>query len=533
MSAHIYIDADRGIVGAKVAPYWPPELTRSMLQGVVSPTTKPNKRKLEHLIYIQGVGGSSPSAPTSFFEKDEGGRPCNSLMGMGTSGSAWVFVLRDESGGYTFASGPLVAPYSSTRLLERYSSGTSSMPSVPYRFKAIDALPIPLPPKDKEEWPVQGHKDLYVRVYSTGRKVWILRYQLNGRRRRLTLGQFPEMGLRDASHKAYALRESLAEGIDPAGDVREREGTFGELCAVYLQAVERGSQKLADATLAERRRIYESADLDPIRRTPPADLTAEDVARVLDRFEKRDSMVMLNRAQQAISAVFTWAVARRRYQLTSNPVRALPRRTKEYSKRRYLSESEIAVLWRDLDPDGRPASISPTTPLIRAVLRLTLLTGQRPGEVRRIERGHIKGSTWTMPPGYRKGVGGRASDEHRVHLNELALIELNDIKARGRFMFPAYTEQLKPISHQAISRPVRRIWQRLGMEPWTPHDLRRTAMTHWTDLGLVRDWTVGEKMVGHQLPKIRQTYDRSEQWDERVEAFDAWGRKVAEIVGLR
>ena len=533
MSAHIYIDADRGIVGAKVAPYWPPELTRSMLQGVVSPTTKPNKRKLEHLIYIQGVGGSSPSAPTSFFENDDGRKPSDDFMRVGISGSAWVSVLRDESGGYTFASGPLVAPYSSTRLLERYSSGTSSMPSVPYRFKAIDALPIPLPPKDKEEWPVQGHKDLYVRVYSTGRKVWILRYQLNGRRRRLTLGQFPEMGLRDASHKAYALRESLAQGIDPAGDVREREGTFGELCAVYLQAVERGSQKLADSTLAERRRIYESADLDPIRRTPPADLTAEDVARVLDRFEKRDSMVMLNRAQQAISAVFTWAVARRRYGLTSNPVRALPRRTKEYSKRRYLSESEIAVLWRDLDPDGRPASISPTTPLIRAVLRLTLLTGQRPGEVRRIERGHITGSTWTMPPGYRKGVGGRASDEHRVHLNELALIELDDIKARGRFMFPAYTEQLKPISHQAISRPVRRIWQRLGMEPWTPHDLRRTAMTHWTDLGLVRDWTVGEKMVGHQLPKIRQTYDRSEQWDERVEAFDAWGRKVAEIVGLR
>ena len=533
MSAHIYIDADRGIVGAKVAPYWPPKINKSDRCAGKKPMMKPDKAHSPHLLWEQGVRGSNPRAPTEFFEKDEGGKPCNGLVGMGTSGLAWVSVLRDESGGYTLASGTLVVPYRSTWLSERYFSGTSSMPSVPYRFKAIDALPTPLPPKEKEEWPVQGHRNLCVYVYSTGRKTWVLRYQINGRRRKLTLGEFPEMGLRDASHKAYALRESLAEGIDPGGEVKEREGTFGELCAVYLQAVERGSQKLADSTLAERRRIYESADLDPIRRTPPADLTAEDVARVLDRFEKRDSMVMLNRAQQAISAVFAWAVARRRYGLTSNPVRALPRRTKEYSKRRYLSESEIAVLWRDLEPDGRPASISPTTPLIRAVLRLTLLTGQRPGEVRRIERGHITGSTWTMPQGYRKGVGGRASDEHKVHLNELALIELDDIKARGRFMFPAYTEQLKPISHQAISRPVRRIWQRLGMQPWTPHDLRRTAMTHWTDLGLVRDWTVGEKMVGHQLPKIRQTYDRSEQWDERVEAFDAWGRKVAEMVGPR
>ena len=526
MSAHIYIDADRGITDAQSVPRVSLTPIRLMLRGVVSPAIKRNTTRLTHLLWEQGVPSSNLGAPTGFFEKDEGGRPCNSLMSMGTSGSAWVFVLRDESGGYTFAKCPSGVPHAP-------QSEKTAVPSIPYSFKAIEALPLPLPPKRSEDWSVVGRKNLYVRVHSTGVKSWVFRYKVQGRNRKITLGQFPVMGLRDASQKAYALRESLAQGIDPAGDVREREGTFGELCAVYLQAVERGSQKLADSTLAERRRIYESADLDPIRRTPPADLTAEDVARVLDRFEKRDSMVMLNRAQQAISAVFAWAVARRRYGLTSNPVRALPRRTKEYSKRRYLSESEIAVLWRDLDPDGRPASISPTTPLIRAVLRLTLLTGQRPGEVRRIERGHITGSTWTMPQGYRKGVGGRASDEHKVHLNELALIELDDIKARGRFMFPAYTEQLKPISHQAISRPVRRIWQRLGMQPWTPHDLRRTAMTHWTDLGLVRDWTVGEKMVGHQLPKIRQTYDRSEQWDERVEAFDAWGRKVAEIVGPR
>ena len=526
MRAHIYIDADRGIARTESVPQVCHIPTMLMPRGAVKPTDRPDRAQDTHLLWEQGVPSSNLGAPTEFFEKDEGGKPCNGLVGMGKSGLAWVSVLRDESGGYTFAKCATSVPHT-------LQSSRIAVPSVPYSFKAIEALPLPLPPKRAEMWSVGGQRSLYVRVYSTGVKAWVFRYKVRGRERKMNIGEFPGMGLREARDCCTVLRAQLREGIDPAGDVREREGTFGELCAVYLQAVERGSQKLADSTLAERRRIYESADLDPIRRTPPADLTAEDVARVLDRFEKRDSMVMLNRAQQAISAVFAWAVARRRYGLTSNPVRALPRRTKEYSKRRYLSESEIAVLWRDLDPDGRPASISPTTPLIRAVLRLTLLTGQRPGEVRRIERGHITGSTWTMPPGYRKGVGGRASDEHRVHLNELALIELDDIKARGRFMFPAYTEQLKPISHQAISRPVRRIWQRLGMQPFTPHDLRRTAMTHWTDLGLVRDWTVGEKMVGHQLPKIRQTYDRSEQWDERVEAFDAWGRKVAEIVGPR
>ena len=61
---------------------------------------------------------------------------------------------------------------------------------------------------------------------------------------------------------------------------------------MYLQAVERGSQKLADSTLAERRRIYESADLDPIRRTPPADLTAEDVADIWAQIYKEQQSIL-------------------------------------------------------------------------------------------------------------------------------------------------------------------------------------------------------------------------------------------------
>ena len=506
-----------------------------MLQGVVSPTNKTNKHKLEHLIYIQGVGGSSPSAPTSFFENDDGRKSSDDFMRVGISGSPWVSVLQDESGGYTFASGPLVAPYSSTWLLKRYSSGTSSMPSVPYRFKAIDALPIPLPPKDKEEWPVQGHKDLYVRVYSTGRKVWILRYQLNGRRRRLTLGQFPEMGLRDASHKAYALRESLAQGVDPAGEVKDHEGTFGEMCAIYLKDRGQGKEKLADASLAEHRRVFSSSELDSIRKMPPAEITSADVARVLDRFEKRDALVMLNRVQQYISGVFTWAVTRRRYGLIENPVQTLPRRTSERLRDRYLTSDEIREVWHDLAAGSRGCPQFDASPTLRSVLRLILLTGQRPGEVYAMRWSDIDGSTWTMPKGYRKKVGGRPSKEHRVHLSALALEQLPEQK--GKFLFPATGRKglqrgSGSINVRSVSQAVRRMVRRLDMEPWTPHDLRRTARTFWSELELA-DFVLGEKMVGHQLPRILRTYDRSEQWSERVKALDAWGRKVAEMVGPR
>ena len=71
-----------------------------------------------HLLWEQGVPSSNLGAPTEFFEKDGGGKPCETLMVMGTAGSAWVSVSRDESGGYTLASGTLVVPYRSTWPIE-------------------------------------------------------------------------------------------------------------------------------------------------------------------------------------------------------------------------------------------------------------------------------------------------------------------------------------------------------------------------------------------------------------------------------
>lgn len=52
-------------------------------------------------------------------------------------------------------------------------------------------------------------------VKATGRKSWILRFQLAGRRREMGLVSFPEMSLKKARQKASAKRSQLSDGIDP------------------------------------------------------------------------------------------------------------------------------------------------------------------------------------------------------------------------------------------------------------------------------------------------------------------------------
>lgn len=61
-------------------------------------------------------------------------------------------------------------------------------------------------------------------VKPTGRKSWLLRFQLAGRRREMGLGSYPEVSLKSARLEASAKRRHLIDGIDPlAARDQERE----------------------------------------------------------------------------------------------------------------------------------------------------------------------------------------------------------------------------------------------------------------------------------------------------------------------
>ncbi|MFU0840526.1 MAG: Integrase [Pseudomonas fragi] len=52
-------------------------------------------------------------------------------------------------------------------------------------------------------------------VKSTGRKSWLLRFQLDGRRREMGLGAYPEISLKNARIEANSKRRQLIDGVDP------------------------------------------------------------------------------------------------------------------------------------------------------------------------------------------------------------------------------------------------------------------------------------------------------------------------------
>ena len=87
-----------------------------------------------------------------------------------------------------------------------------------------------------------------------------------------------------------------------------------------------------------------------------------------------------------------------------------------------------------------------------------------------------------------------------------------------------------PIS--GLSKPKRALDAAVAAnEPWTIHDLRRTAATHLGELGVRGD--VIEAILNHARPGVAGVYNRSALLAERRDALALWARRIEAIVDDR
>ena len=70
---------------------------------------------------------------------------------------------------------------------------------------------------------------LYCVIHSTGRKVWAVRYRFRGLNRKLTLGPYPAIGLKDARELAGKALRAVAEGRDPGRESSRPAGLIASI----------------------------------------------------------------------------------------------------------------------------------------------------------------------------------------------------------------------------------------------------------------------------------------------------------------
>jgi integrase len=126
---------------------------------------------------------------------------------------------------------------------------------------------------------------LHLVVSATGRKKWVLRYQVVGVRKDKGLGAYPAIGLKDARDRATAARRLVARGVDPIEADRAAKKaakpipTFREIAKLVIEDAQ--SKSVNAKVRYQWERHLGPAYSGPLLDRPVHEITALDVAAVL------------------------------------------------------------------------------------------------------------------------------------------------------------------------------------------------------------------------------------------------------------
>jgi integrase len=393
-----------------------------------------------------------------------------------------------------------------------------------------------------------------IRIKPDGTKIFFYKYQspTTSKRRFLSLGEYPGLSLADARRDYGKAFEAVKAGIDPL-EIKQQEKEERRKADAVADLVEDYIDKHAKRfkkSWKEDERIL-NRDVIPAWGTrKAADITKRDVNVLLEKIVDRGAPGMANNSFQIIRKMFNFAVEKDILPYT--PCFGVKLPAPKQSRDRALSEAEIRTFWPKLDSCALSDEL-------RRALRLILITVQRPGEVIGMHTREIKGEWWVIPPERSKN-----KKVHRVYLTGLAreiirqaiekvkfVRSLPADKEYSGYVFPCpHVKKVKPIGERAMAHAVRvnlawpildkkgkRLFDadgkpatdnRLGIEKFTPHDLRRTAATFMAEAE-ERDEVI-DAVMNHVKQGVKKVYIKYDYDKEKQAALEAWSLRLLGII---
>jgi integrase len=382
-------------------------------------------------------------------------------------------------------------------------------------------------------------KGLVLRASAGGQKTWYSVYGPPSKRQWLKLGTYPEIPLgtdKGARQRAKNTRADVGDGKDPVADKKALEAsqTVADMVEAYIKR--HASTKRSGDEIARRLRKNVKDEIGDVKL---ANLHRRDLTKCIDAIKDRGAGTEANRVFEDMRGMIRWA--RGRGDLDQNLMEGMRKPTETVERDRVLSADEIRTMWEALpDADMREST--------RRILRICLITGQRVGEVAGMTRDELdldERRMWTIPPARSKN-----KREHVVPLSDMAVQiireqlaaadALAERKSRmaSNFVFPGPGGRAA-VTGASIPKAVKReeVTKRgvatiMGIAPWTPHDLRRSAATGMEEIG------ISPFVVGHVLNHISATkstitsrvYARYDYAKEKREALDLWADRLAGII---
>jgi integrase len=340
---------------------------------------------------------------------------------------------------------------------------------------------------------------------------FVVQYRARGRSRRLTLDA-GALSLDAAKREARKHLGEIAKGGDPLTERRRESAAASDTLRAITESYFRREGKRI-RTMDERRRTLERLVLPSFGARPIEDIGRADIVRLLDKIEDTSGPVMADRTLAYLRKVMNWH-ATRSDKFRSPIVRGMARtKPGERARDRILSDDEIRQLWRATETRPEPFA---------SLVRFLLLTGCRRGEALYMTRSELNGRDWLVPGGRHK-----SKKEFLLPLSKAAagvLAAMPVIGPADGYLFTLNGST--PIG--AESKAKARLDKASGVGGWTLHDLRRTARSLMSRIGVPTDHA--ERAIGHVIPGVRQVYDRHSFKKEKQAALEALAAQIDAVL---
>jgi integrase len=355
-----------------------------------------------------------------------------------------------------------------------------------------------------------------LRVTPGGAKSFILNYRFNSQERRYTIGPFPEFSVETARAKAFELRQSISNGVDPftlretkhreAAESEARLRTLRDLATEYMERHAMVHKR--PTSVRDDKAMLEGVILPQLGRIRAAHVSRRDVSSLHTSLQA--TPYRANRVLALLRKMFNFAISDNELEwgIARNPATGV-QKFQEEKRERWLSEEELERLAAAMDgyPDKRAALAEVSekqrffvrSEAQRAVnaIRLIMVTGARKSEVLLatwiqfdLDRG-----VWTKPSHNTK----EKRVEH-VPLNDQAIVFLKSLPREGEYLFPgrvgAHLTDLR-FAWAAIRKDTQ-------LRDVHIHDLRHTFASHLVSRGA--SLPIVGRLLGHTQAQTTARY---------------------------
>jgi integrase len=257
------------------------------------------------------------------------------------------------------------------------------------------------------------------------------------------------------------------------------------------------------------------------------DLQRSDIKTMLAEIAKEHGPVMADRVLAYVRKAFNWHMINDD-NFKSPIVRGMARtKPKQRARKRILTDEEIREVWAALETANVPSCYP-------FFVKLLLITVTRRNEASMMNSAELDRDVWVIP-----GTRYKTKLDHVIPLTERAQALIGGkpagIKGNSWFVFST-TSGKRPFSgfskaKRALDGEISTNRKKAGkddMPRWTLHDLRRTGRSLMSRAKVPSDHA--ERVMGHVIGGVRETYDRYEYLEEKRDALAKLSALVGEIV---